>query len=576
MFKKKRLLSISFTLLLGFSVASFNVPSPTKVDAAQAKQGASSMGEGTQHRQWVKKPENPPISTKTNDVKVQENVEITMRDGVVLRGRLFLPQGTSEPNPGLILENGYGHIDQKSADDLSQYMAEHGYPTLHVGLRGSGTSEGENNLFNQYGHDGYDLVEWMAKQPWSDGKVGLIGQSLRGISQWLTAKELPPSLQAISPEIACTDCYNTLWYPNGMLPGPGRVSRGEPEYSSASQHRDFDAWWRERTVNSADLEAIAKQGIAALISGGWNDYITPGNVQAFKEFSDMGGSSKLVVGPGAHSSVNNLQPYDFKDLQVAWFDHYLRGIDNGIDKEDSVLIYVQGPNEWRYEKAWPIPDARKATLYLQDQHSGSIQSKNDGSLSAKKPTESNANESYSYSPTDGPFLHTLRSNKTGMLTIDQRPFQEKNLTWTTGALAAPTEVTGNLKFSFWAEANTADTDFVIEISDVAPNGTAKQVTAGYLNAPRAKSQAFPTPLTPGKAEQYNIEAMPTSYVFEKGHRIRLSLSGGTTALPDQVGPQGPGLNPNPANVKIYQSAQYPSSLEIPIIGKAYLPTESKK
>ena len=574
--KKRKYLSIALALLLGLSVSMAYVSTPISAQAEQKQQTNDSMGDGTQNRNWVKKSKKPPISTKTYSVNVQENVEITMRDGVVLRGRLFLPQGVDLPQPSLILENGYGHVNQKKADDLSRYLAEHGYPTLHVGLRGSGTSDGEANLFNKFSEDGYDLVEWMAKQPWSDGNVGLVGQSLRGISQWLTAKELPPSLKAISPEIACTDCYDYLWYPGGMLPGPGRVGRGDPEYTSVLPHRDFDAWWRERTLNTQDLQSISKQGIAALISGGWQDYITPGNIQAFKEFSALGGKSKMIIGPGAHDTIYDLLPYDFKDYQVAWFDRYLRGLDNGIDKEDSVLIYVQGPNQWRFEKAWPIPDARIATMYLSDQHSGSISSINDGTLSTVQPKEQNSSEDYEYSPTTGPFLHTLRSNKNGILKVDQSPYQEKTLTWTTGSLSDPTELTGSVKFSFWAESSAEDTDFVIEISDVAPDGTATQVTAGYLNGPRAKSRTHPTPLTPGKIEQFNIEALPTSYVFQEGHRIRISMAGGTTALPDQVGPQGPGLNPNEATVKIYQDARYPSHLEIPIIGKALLPTESKK
>jgi putative CocE/NonD family hydrolase len=93
-------------------------------------------------------------------------------------------------------------------------IAARGYPVLHLSLRASGESEGSNDYLNQYGPDGYDAIEWMAKQPWCNGNVGMVGASLLGISQWLAAKEAPPSLKAIVPEVACGDCYGVLWYPD--------------------------------------------------------------------------------------------------------------------------------------------------------------------------------------------------------------------------------------------------------------------------------------------------------------------------------------------------------------------------
>jgi len=530
-------------------------------------------GAGTEDRNWITESEDPPTSTERYSVTVHEDVTIPMRDGVELKGRLFVPEDIDEVNACVLYPNGYGHGNPgNSGDRIPQELAERGYASIHLSMRGSGPSEGEGNLYNKYGQDGYDIVEWMAEQEWCDGNVGTIGTSLRGINQWLIAKENPPNLKAISPVIACGDCYDYLWYPGGMLPGPGRIARGEPEYTSAIEHRNFDDWWRERSTLTEDLKSIAENDIAVLVSGGWNDYISSGNVFAFKDLSKYTPSSHLIMGPGAHGSVSNLLPYDFEDYQVLWFDHYMKGIDNGIDERDPVLIYVQGADEWRSEEAWPIADARSVKMYLSDETSNTISSKNDGSFSIM-PQSTNNHVNYDFSPEEGPFLHTMLDSSAGRLSIDQKTYEEQTVTWTTDALLDPTEITGAMTLNVWAESDSEDFDFVVQVSDVAPDGTSTAVTAGYLNAPRAKSRSNPEPVTPGKIEQYEIEILPTSYVFKEGHHIRISVSGGTIEHEEQSAPQGPGVNPNESSVKIYQGNNYPSSLDIPIVGTAVSPMD---
>ncbi len=170
--------------------------------------------------------------------------------------------------------------------------------------------------------------------------------SLLGIAQWLTAKEAPPSLQAIVPQVACGDCYGLLWYPGGMMPGPGRLARklspgAEAEYETSIQHRNQDDWWRQRTMLAADVQAIAKRGVAAFISGGLDDYITPGNVRAYEEFDSP--KKRLLLAPHAHGwQIDFLQ-----ELQVQWLDHWLKDDDNGVERVPKVILYVKGVDRWR-------------------------------------------------------------------------------------------------------------------------------------------------------------------------------------------------------------------------------------
>jgi predicted acyl esterase len=531
---------------------------------------AADKGAGTERRDWVDGPRAPLTSSVRYEVQAQE-IFITARDGTQLGARLLLPQGVpGGPRPCVLLSDGYGHNTptgtavQAPLNDL----AARGYAGVHVSLRGSGNSGGEANLYNEFGNDGYDVIEWMARQPWCDGNVGMVGPSLLGISQMLAAKENPPSLKAMVPYVACGNCYEYLWYPGGMLPGPGRVSRGPAEYGIAAAHRSYDAFWRSRTTIAPDHRRFAAHGIPALMGGGWNDYISPASIRAFEEMA--GARNMLLIGPDAHGVMPStaVLPHSFLEYQAIWMDRYLRGLHRKFDKEPEALIYVQGANQWRFEKHWPIRDARSAKLYLRGKASGSVASLNDGSLLADDPGRSDGSVSISYSPMTGPFLPTLLNGGTGRFKADQRPEEANVLTWTTRALEVPTEVTGWGKLTFWAEVGGTDADFVVQLTDVAPDGTSTQVTAGYLNASHARSRSHPRLPEPGKVRKYELEIWPTSYVFQAGHRIRLDLAGG--AKPGAAGyTQGPGQSPYPALITIHQDRKHASHLELPIVGSSW-------
>ena len=527
-------------------------------------------GAGTEGRQWVTG--LAPVKTPTERYTVvPKEVTITVRDGTVLDARLLQPQGVpGKARPCILLADGYGYGSAVGAGTEAplQDLATRGYYGLHVSLRGSGKSGGKSDLYNKFGQDGYDLVQWMAKQPWCDGKVGMVGASLLGISQWLTAKEAPPALKAIAPHVACGDCYDVLWYPGGMLPGPGRVARAkvpgaENEYKTVIANRDFDAYWAERTVMAP---AAAKIRIPVLVSGGWNDYISPANIRLYEQLSPST-PRKLLVGPDAHGiGLKSVLPYSQLEYTAMFMDHYLRGIDNGVDKQPAATIFVQGANQWRLEKTWPIPDTKPVTLFLHPEKSGSAGSLNDGALQAAASTKAGAPANLSYTAAAGPFLPTLTSGSDGRYTADQRPFEAKVLTWTTAPLKAPTEVTGYAKIKLFASVVGKDADFVVLLNDVAPDGTSKQVVVGYENASHSRSEAKPTPVPQGEARSYDIKLLPVSYVFAAGHRIRIAIAGGADAGAGLVNPQGPGKSPYDAKITILEDGQHPSSLELPVIG----------
>jgi predicted acyl esterase len=524
---------------------------------------AGEKGAGTEHRQWVDGPKPAPASPPIYAI-TEQDLFVAMRDGVRLQTKIMLPvlpDGAATP-PCVLETDGYGTpLDPFFLPPLRD-LAQRGYAVVFARLRGTAPSEGTSDLYNRYGEDGYDLIEWMASQPWCNGDVGMVGGSLLGISQWLAAKQLPPALKTFIPDVACGDCYTYLWYLGGMLPGQGRKARqfvpgAENEYAAAIQHRNFDSWWRERSTMPEDVRAVARRGISVLVRDAWGDYLLAGAVRNYENYTGVGNRRKIILGSVSHAPAPNSLPYTNTEYQVMWLDRWLKGIKNGVDTEPRALIFVQGPDQWRFETDWPIPDTHRVSLYLRAGLSGSAISLNDGSLSDRAPAANEASVSYTYSPA-GPFN---QANGNGpILAVDQRPNELSSLTWTSEPLRVPTEATGWWSLNFWASANAPDTDFVVEVTDVAPDGTSRQVGRGWLNAARAFSRSNPQPLVPGTVYNFSVDVWPTSYVFPAGHRIRVDLSGSDCCV------LGSDPNPTPAAVTVYQGGAHPSYLEVPIIG----------
>ncbi len=171
-------------------------------------------------------------------------------------------------------------------------------------------------------------------------------------------------------------------------------------------------------------------------------------------------------------------------------------------------------------------------------------------------------------PGSGPALPVLLSATVGRPAGDQRAAERKVLTWTTAPLPVAAEVTGYPHLSLWASSSTNDGDMVISLNDVAADGTSTQVVQGYLNVPHQASLSDPKPLAPGQAQKIDADLLPTAYVFQPGHRLRLALAGAASAAPGLPFPQGPGPNPAAFTWTVMQDAEHPATLALPIVGTA--------
>jgi predicted acyl esterase len=555
---------------------------------------------GTEDRAWVGERRAAPSSQRVHAV-THSSVAIQMRDGVTLSGTLYAPVD-SDPCPGILIACGYGAMADAYFADTINLLAQRGYLVLFAKLRGLPPSEGTPGLYERFGTDSYDLIEWLARRPECNGRIGMFGASLLGLVQYLAAREAPPSLKVILPDDAGSDNYWYLWHPGGMSPGPGRAARqsvmgAEREYALAAAHPNFDAFWRERTVQAEDFEAIARRGVAVFLTSGWDSYLL-GSTKSYEwlKAGQPGERLKMWIGPWGHGAFLGpdppivgppVLPFSGFEYSLLWLDRWLREVRNGVDEEPPVLIYVQGPNEWRFERDWPLPDERRVRLYLREEPSGTCAGLNDGSLNAEPPG-GDRSVAYEYSP-HGPY-NMAAVTAFSRPRIDKSPYEARGLVWTSESLAVATEMTGHPSITFWAALSATDTDFVVEITDVSLDASSGrlqslQVTRGYLNAMRHFSRSDPEPLVPGRPYRFELELYPTSYVFAAGHRIRVTLQGSAIdplAKPEELAvpafpgvdpallatPHGPGLNPQGARVTVFQNAQRPACIDLPLIGSA--------
>jgi predicted acyl esterase len=512
---------------------------------------------------------------------------------LVLPARVFVPGGALDPAlPCILMTNGYGSTDRAPEGRAIDGFVAHGYTGVVVSLRQASGDPiaqqvGVNDYYRYYGEDGVAIINDIVRRygcgavdgdP-SSAKVGMIGGSLVGGSQWavLGQPDYPAALKAIAPDVAGIS-YADLWHPGGMLPGPMRAQRPGREFVSIfPAHREFDAFWVSRQLSQGQLMAAATRRIAVLITDGWDDYNLSGAVPTYQDYLALSGptNKKLVIGPSGHPTPTDT----YRPLALQWMDHWLKGKANGAE-DQRVLIYVRGPDRWRAERAWPLPDTRRTVLYLGAAHNATIKSRNGGSLVVKAGKRQSLAR-FDYDPLTGPFLNTMLSSyaktpEARRYSADNTSNESRVLTWTSPALAEPTEVTGIPELVFWAKADGPDADFVVQLSDVAPDGKSTAITQGHLNGPRAAyvqrdaAIAPPHPLVPGEPRQFHLKMVATSYVFQGGHRIRVAMGGGADMAVDQHGKpilgQGPGKNPHAFSVQVLQDGKQASQLILPVIG----------
>lgn len=550
-------------------------------------------------------------SEPTYQAQIDFDARVPMRDGTLLSADIYRPR-TSGRFPVLLLRTPY----LKNGDGAlatGRYFAERGYVLVWQDVRGRGDSDGVFVPYRNEGRDGYDTIEWCAAQPWSDGNVGTLGGSYLGRVQWLAALEHPPHLRAMVVTVCPSDPF--VEWPTGtnglqhlcwlhMTSGrtmqntdavewsrvyehlpletmDERTGRSLPQWREELQHERLDDYWRAICYQ----DKFDQIDLPILHISGWYDDEQIGTPLNFRGMVARGASpqaragQRLLMGPWGHqiTGVTSMGEVDFGPdallnlaaTQLRWFDHWLKGMPNGVGEEAPVRIFVMGANTWRAEPAWPIERAQTTRYYLRS--GGRANSRyGDGALATEPPGAEPA-DSYCYDPARPfPFLTEPTSAQIGGAD-DYAAAQRRDdvLVYMTPPLARDTEVTGPIVVELYAASSAPDTDFMAMLLDVHPSGFVQRLCDGVVRARYRDGLAAPALIEPGRAYRYTIDCWNTAQLFKQGHRICLQISSSAFPKYDRNLNTGESLASGTrmavAQQTIFHDAEHPSCLVLPIV-----------
>jgi len=562
---------------------------------------------------------------------LHKNVAVKMRDGVILRADVMLPsaEGTF---PVLIYRTPYGKDRAPESWSTFPKAVARGYAVVIQDVRGRYQSEGEFTPYQTEGRDGYDTIEWAAAQPWSNGSVGTFGLSYPGAVQWLAAVENPPHLKAMVPAMTFSTPRN-FFYSGGVFDGswldwiwfniapdlrkrknlPGPQTRAQvaaswkqghermqmflpmnelpdlkdaaPFYYEWLAHPPADSWW-----DWAELgEKYHRTHAAVLNVSGWYDeaYGPDGATTNFNGLlaarrNEANPRTATIIGPWTHGELERRKAgdrdfgesaaVDYDEIILRWMDHYLKGIDNGVEKEKPVRIFVMGDNVWRDEDSWPLSRAKETILFLSPEKWFRAEKSQQGATLglAQKRCENCANYAEFVSdpahPVTDPYTtfgardYASLAGRKDVLVFDSEP------------LPSDTEVTGPVRAEIYASADVPDFDLWVRVLDVFPDGSAYNLMSPGLDVLRASyrnGSAQPELLRPGQIVRLDLDRLLTSNVFKAGHRIRVQISGAffphfsrnlqsgrseITSSETRVG-----------CIRIYQDAEHFSRIVLPVV-----------
>ena len=482
-------------------------------------------------------------------VSIEKKVPIPMSDGKILYADVYKPERL-RPAPTILIrvpldDNLKGKI---MSNVLGRVWAERGYNVVIQGVRGRFFSEGKHVPFKSERVDGVTTLEWLNKQVWHNGKVGMWGGSYFGYTQWEVSDQNKLGLSAMLTQISSSSNYN-MFYPGGafafksalfwvtrsyssvdtpmsseelakgfnggnMIEADNRIVGDIPFYNNWVSHTKFDDYWL-----SVDGKDRAKNlNIPILMMAGWYDPYLNSQVQDFEDITQRSDKKecKLIIGPWCHAETV-VMPNGYKDgnyrlasiaPSIDWYDKHLKGIN--VKETSPVKLFVMGINEWRYENEFPLKRTKYTTYYL-----SSTTNTNENLLSTMLP-DKNGNKTYFYDPKNPiPSLGgVVLGDNAGAMRQEEIEKRKDVLVYTTGILKNDLEVTGKIKLILHVSSDVKNTDFVAKIIDVFPDGRSFNISEGITR------DSYP-----GKdsIKEVSIELNPTSNVFLKGHRMHLEI-----------------------------------------------------
>ncbi|MCB1104104.1 MAG: CocE/NonD family hydrolase [Opitutaceae bacterium] len=551
----------------------------------------------------------------------ESNVPMKTRDGVTLVADIYRPAAEGQ-FPVILTRTPY---DKYTNLGMGLAVAQRGYVGIIQDVRGRYRSGGEWYPFKHEAADGYDAVEWAAALPYANGKVALVGGSYVGVTVMQAAVAAPPHLVAIAPSVTASN-YHEHWVYNGgafmqllnqawssvlsidaitrraagsanpgywdyrrpisAYPVIDKVSNQDvaPYYADWVAHPDYDDYWKQWAID----ERYDQITVPALHEAAWYDLFQQGSIQNYVGIKTHGANAaaragqRLVIRPGGHAGNGpkigevDFGPgsaFDMWDYTMRWFDHYVKGEDNGIDREKPVKLFVMGRNAWRDEGEWPLARTRYTRYHLRS--GGRANSVAGDGILAVGPPGGALVDSYVSDPHRPVATHggAILGDEGRYIQgpLDQRENEQRSdvLVYTTPVLTEDTEVTGPLAVELYVSSSAVDTDFTAKLVDVHPDGRAINLADGIKRARYRDSREYPELMQPGAIYKLTIDLGSTANVFLAGHRIRLEIASSNFPRFDrnpQTGGRDDGAAPfaTATNV-IHHDRDHPSAIILPII-----------
>ncbi len=532
------------------------------------------------------------------ETQIYYNLRLPMRDGIELSANLWLPVAShsSETFPAILEMIPYRKDDWRYNTDHrhGQYWAERGYAFCRLDVRGTGSSDGiaQGEYMPEQSQDGYDVVEWLAKQAWCNGNVGMWGISWGGFTSIQVAMLQPPHLKAIIPMYATDNRYTddvhylggcvsltdysqyavSMVAMNAMPHQLNYTSNWAEKWKKRLEETPiwvFD-WRKNQTENDfwkvGSLAPNYDQIKCAIFNiGGWMD---PYVDSALRMQAYCPAPSKTLIGNWVHSYPTDAYPapnLDHLHEMERFFDHWLKGEENGVMNEPPLTLYQREYTEpkafpakfngtWISLPKFPLDETKPTDFYL-----------NDNKLTSSPASSTNTPSQIHHMPTHGTRASLCwgAGHAPNGLARDLRPDEAFIPTFTSEPLTEPLDILGFPEVILHLSSDAPVANLVVRLTDVAPDGTSSQVTAGILNLTHRDSHSNPKPLEADTVYEVRLKMRSTAYRFLRGHRIRLSVAGSYFPV---IFPA-----PYPFTLTLYHDAEHLSRLNLPIVpANAYL------
>jgi len=548
------------------------------------------------------------------DVRLLHDRRVPTRDGIALSADVYLPVGRG-PLPTIVQWTPYESTRERFIA-WGVWFAQRGYAAVVVDCRGRYESGGVFTAWEKDGVDAHDTLTWAADQEWCNGRIGTWGRSYGGLVQWQLAHLGHPNLRCIAPQVIHDDYFWDGYFTGGafqlaltlgaaalwtsalsVITGPSaadlvlndRVLSHLPliDLDAVTIGRKVDYWrlWWEHQSNDEYWHRFRHRPEAVTVpifqQGGWFDPYSGSHLRSFAAIGDRV-SNRVMIGPWSHEEEVESFRGDvdlsaaltvIRDHELVFYDRYLKEADNDWEERDPAEIFVLGANLWFGEKEWPLPGTAFTPWHLRA----------GGALSEEPPRGDEPADRYDYDPADPvPTIGGVNSVLTmtqGAQTpvrpgpIDQRVLEARDdvLVYTSEKLHHDLTVIGPVEMVLYAASSARDTDFIVRLCDVHPDGRSIFITEGILRARYRNSNEGDSTelLEPGEVAEYRIRCYPMANRFRKGHRIRLDVT--SSSFPrfsrnlntgDDV---GTGTRMQVAHQTVLHTAAYPSHVVLPVV-----------